>query len=131
MSIYVQQKVLTEDVINNSTVMFAYLENDKKSGGTALATFLRDSDQGIGLRLKKAHGDQIGCYWDDKEFRYNIDKMKEDIGSLEDFLRMDGTAVFAKGDFDSYNEDRFLEISPRSYKYFRNRITKLLRIYRP
>jgi|TARA_R100000482_G_scaffold124820_1_gene79234 hypothetical protein len=131
MPVYVQQKVLTEDVINNSNVVFAYLENDKKSGGTALATFLRDSDQGIGIRLKKSHGDQIGCYWDDKEFRYNTDKMKEDIGSLEELLKNERTVVFAKGDFDSYNEQRFLEVSPRSYKYFKNRITKLLRIYRP
>ena len=69
MPVYVQQKVLTEDVINNINVVFAYLENDKKSGGTALATFRRDSDQGRGIRLKKSDGDQIGGYWDDKEIR--------------------------------------------------------------
>ena len=105
MPFYVQQKVLPEDVLNNSNVMFAYLENDKKSGATALAIFLRDSEQGIGLRLKHSHGDQIGCYWNDKEFIYNTDKMKKDIGSLEDFLKINGTAIFAKGDFHFRPED--------------------------
>ena len=131
MPIVVQQKVLIADVLSNENVKYVYVENDKRSGGTSLAIFLRDSDQGIGLRMKKAHGDQIGCYWDDKEFKFNIDKMKEDIGGLEEFLKQNGTAVLAKGDFDSYSKERFLEISPRSYKYFEDKMTKLLRIYRP
>jgi|TARA_R100000306_G_C4378181_1_gene142916 hypothetical protein len=131
MPIILHQTVTTHDIDINDRVRYVFVENDKKQGGSQGAKHLRDHERGIGLRIKRAHGDEVGSYWSDDEFDLNRNKVKEDIGKLEQFLKEGGTAVLIKGDLDSYRESRFLEICPRSYKFFRNSLAKCIKIYRP
>ena len=129
MPLLMQQILSTQDVDINKGTYYVILDNDKRQPVSQGAVFLAKHDRGIGLRIKKAPGDEAGAYWTDDEFNVNREKVKNDIGMVENLLRDNKVVVIIKSDLDECREDRFLELCPRSYKYFRNSLAKCLRIY--
>ena len=131
MPIITQQILSTQDVDINNGVYYVFLDNDKRQPASQGSLFLSKHDRGLGLRIKKAPGNEVGSYWTDDEFNVNREKVKEDLGSVENLLRDNKIVVIVKSDLDECREDRLLEFCPRSYKYFRNSLAKCLRIYGP
>ena len=129
MPLLMQQILSTQDVDINKGVHYVYLDNDKRQPVSQGAVFLSRHKRGIGLRMKKAPGDERGAYWTDDEFDVNRIKVKEDIGSVENLLRENKIVVIVKSDLDECREDKLLEFCPRSYKYFRKSLAACLRIY--
>jgi hypothetical protein len=131
MPFMLQQILSTQDVDINNGVHYVYIDNDKRQAASQGAVYLSNHDRGIGIRIKKAPGEEIGSYWTDEEFQLNREKVKEDIGKIEKLLQDNRVVVMVKSDLDECIEERFLEICPRSYKYFRSSLANCLRIYKP
>lgn len=131
MPILMQQILSTQDVDINESVYYVYLSNDKGQTASQGAVYLSNHDRGLGLRVKKAPGEEVGSYWNDDEFNINREKVKEDLGKVEKLLQENKVVVIIKSDLDELREERLLEICPRSYKYFRNSLAKCIRIYGP
>ena len=131
MPILMQQILSTQDVDINESVYYVYLSNDKGQTACQGAVYLSNHDRGLGLRVKKAPGEEVGSYWNDDEFNINREKVKEDLGKVEKLLQENKVVVIIKSDLDELREERLLEICPRSYKYFRNSLAKCIRIYGP
>jgi hypothetical protein len=131
MPVLLQQLLSTQDVDNNKSVYYVYISNDKGQTVSKGAVYLANHDRGLGIRVKKSPGEEVGSYWSDDEFNINREKVKEDLGKVEKLLQENKVVVIIKSELDELIEERFLEICPRSYKYLRNSLAKCIRIYSP
>lgn len=93
MPVMYQKLVHREDLKRNSSVLYLFGDNERRSGLGGQAAEMRGEPNAIGVRTKRAPGRLDEDFWSDKSFDANCAKIEEDLSRVKNHLRRGGTIV--------------------------------------
>lgn len=103
-----------KDIVENKYKVFIFGDNDRRygKGGQAI---IRDLNNTIGLRTKKAPNNKYESFYTDNEFELNKNKIDEDISNIKN-IDSSKILVFSSGGYGT-GLSRLPELAPKTYQY--------------
>ena len=103
------------DVKYQLNKIFIFGDNDLRIGRGGQA-IIRDMNNTIGIRTKKAPNNNYNSFYSDDEYDQNIIKIKEDIDKILDKIKEGYIIVFSSGGYGT-GLSRLREKAPKTFKY--------------
>ena len=122
-----QKFIYREDLKTNQGVMYLFGDNDMRVGKGGQAKEMRGEPNAIGIRVKKAPK-TTNAYYTDEEYQSNIEKINEDLKSVEERLKSGGNVVVPTDGMGT-GLARLEEFAPKTLRYLQNRLLEFMEKY--
>ena len=123
------KKFITREFIKlHSDWYFVFGDNDQRKGHGGRAQEMRGEHNSIGIRVKKAPGIDLDCYYTDDEYYLNLGKITEDFGYVVASLKLNKNVVIPKDGIGT-GLARLSEFAPKTLKFIESTIKGLELIY--
>src|ERR1700733_11175761 len=90
MAILYQKMIDRDDLKRNTSVLYLFGDNERRTGMGGQAAAMRGEPNAVGIRTKRAPGRDEADFWSDKTFDANCAKIEEDIARAKSHLRRGG-----------------------------------------
>jgi len=128
MPILLQNKITTNDLVNNDFCVYIYGDNLKRVGMGGLAKICRPYSNTVGVAVKNYPAMDEGAFFSDQNFELHKGQIDEDMEKVAKHLREGRVVVFPTGGIGS-GLAQLPERAPQLYAYLSEKVARLIKLY--